>query len=58
MAKFKATVLLDELFSTMSRTEQNSFLETMLNTRHSEERKTIFRRVMLQHEIDEMKSEF
>lgn len=56
MAKFKATVLLDELFSTMSRTEQNSFLETMLSTRHSEERKAIFRRVMLQHEIDEMKS--
>lgn len=58
MAKFKATVLLDELFSTMSRTEQNSFLETMLDTRQSEERKTIFRRVMLQHEIDELKSEF
>lgn len=58
MAKFKAIVLLDELFSTMSRTEQNSFLEAMLNTRHSEERKAIFRRVMLQHEIDELKSEF
>lgn len=58
MAKFKATVLLDELFETMSRTEQNSFLETMFSTRHSEERKAIFRRVMLQHEIDEMKSEF
>lgn len=56
MAKFKAIVLLDELFETMSRTEQNSFLETMLDRRHSEERKTIFRRVMLQHEIDEMKS--
>ena len=55
MARFKATVLLDELFATMSRTEQNSFLETMLNTRHTEERKAIFQRVMLQHEIDEMR---
>ncbi len=56
MAKFKATVLLDELFGTMSRTEQNEFLESMLHTRHTDERKVIFRRVMLQHEIDEMKS--
>lgn len=56
MAKFKATVLLDELFGTMSRTEQNEFLEAMLHTRHADERKNIFRRVMLQHEIDEMKS--
>lgn len=56
MAKFKATVLLDELFGTMSRTEQNEFLEAMLHTRHTDERKDIFRRVMLQHEIDEMKS--
>lgn len=55
MAKFKATVLLDELFGTMSRTEQNEFLESMLRTRHADERKDIFRRVMLQHEIDEMR---
>ncbi len=56
MAKFKATVLLDELFCTMSRTEQNEFLEAMLHTRHADERKNIFRHVMLQHEIDEMKN--
>lgn len=56
MAKFKATVLLDELFGTMSRAEQNFFLQQMLRTRHTDERKDIVRRVMLQHEIDEMKS--
>ena len=56
MAKFKATVYLDELFGTMSRTEQNFFLQQMLRTRHTDERKDIVRRVMLQHEIDEMKS--
>lgn len=56
MVKFEAVVMLDELFRTMSRTNQNAFLETMLRTRHEDERKLIFRHVMLQHEIDEMKS--